>query len=208
MPRETRNDGVDLNDVEYRLWAYSRGELDTAGAADVRRRLEQDGALREELRLYAALDERLDALGRRPLEAIDYDEQRAAITALLERRLLLARPKPRRRRVLRIVYRSLAAAAVLAAGVSAALLMLGPEPTGPARPAEAVVVVELPRQDTPAGEVTVNFRRPAWHEVRLSEGEPPGGPDIPPGTVIVSVGLKRTVPADGFMGLPLPVEIR
>lgn len=208
MPREAGNDRLDPNDVEYRLWAYSRGELDAAGTAEVRRLLQQDGRLREELRRCAVLDERLEALGRKSLEGIDYDDQRAAITALLERRSLLAGRKPRRRPVLRIIYRALAAAAVVAAGVSAALLILGPEPTGPVGPAEGVVVVELPRQEAAAAEVTVEFRQPGWHEVRLSEDEPPGEKDIPSGTVIVSVGLKRTAPADGFMGFPLPVEIR
>ncbi len=100
------------DDSEYLLCEYLDGQLDREGEAELQDRLTEDPKLREQLRAYAVLKERLDVMGDAELRRIDYDAQRREIMKLVERRALLS-GVPRRRLILRAVLATFAAAAVL-----------------------------------------------------------------------------------------------
>lgn len=107
---------------EYLLSQHLDGQLDDRQAGELARRLAEDSQLRQALALYTALADHLRPADREAPAGIDYDSQRAAIMAAIERKALLE-GLPRRRLVFRPVFRALAAAAVLLVLASVGVLV-------------------------------------------------------------------------------------
>lgn len=209
----------DPSDVEFLLSEYVSGSLSARDARKLERRLREDAALREQLEQYVALEQELAGLSEEGPADVDYASQRTQIVRALERKALL--DVPRRVPVIRRLFVPLAAAATLVMAATVAYVVLRPgsglvapsvlvsvvPPVAPDREA-GTVMVEL-RGATPvvdAGVSTMRMRRMGWDEVRLTP--PPSGDGLesalPPGTVMVSAGMRREEPLDlpiAFAGL-------
>lgn len=117
--KPAENENMDLL-----LSRYLDGELSRRQQRKLEERLEQDAALREELRLLASLDGQLSAMAEEVPAGADLDWQRAEIISAVERKALLT--PVRRRLILRpAVWGSMAAAAVLAIAASAGIRYFG-----------------------------------------------------------------------------------
>jgi len=181
------NDRNDKTDPEFLLSRYLDGDLDAAERAELELRLKADAALKDELRLYTALNEQLEAADQADLGEIDFDAQRAEIIARLERKVLLEGP-PRRRSVVRLGRGVLAAAAVLLIAASVAVRIFWPS-APPAGSPEVTVRPVRPLQVAMAGAAMVSAG-----PVRPHAGEtmPPGAAPAT-GVVMVSVGSRSEI---------------
>jgi anti-sigma factor RsiW len=188
------NENERHQEPEARLCDYLDGHLPRSERRRLEKQLEDDEPLREELRKYAALDGLLGGLGRREVEGVDYDRQRAEIVAAAERRALLSQ-KPRRRVLaFRPLPVGLAAAASLLLVVGVAFLLLG-GPEGPANTepevqttASAVSVQVVPvsmAAASPRAVVEMRLAQPAGQTTPATRDARPA---VPSGTVVVSSG--------------------
>jgi len=180
----------DKADPEFLLSRYLDGDLDAAEQAELELRLREDASLREELRLYTALNERLEAADDAELGGIDYDAERAAIIGRLERKMLLEGP-PRRRLTVRLGGGVLVAAAVLLIVASVALRFFWPAPPQKTS-GEVSVSLVPPGRILPASPAMVSAG-----PVRPHEGETiRPGPALASGAVMVSVGSRGEISND------------
>ncbi len=180
-------------DIERELLRYLDGEISDHEAERLEGRIEADDRMRELLSQYSSLDRRLAGLRDRRMDEFDEELLRSDIVAALERKVLLEGPS-RRSRLLRprvIVPLAAAAAVVIAASVTITMLRTGPEAPRLRDPMVSASV--LPARG--AGESPVVESRTLQMEhmqVRLSTESEAGPPDVPAGTVYVSVGPRRT----------------
>ncbi|HUS48232.1 MAG TPA: hypothetical protein VM098_08935 [Phycisphaerae bacterium] len=198
------NDSRQDDNLEFELSEYLDGQLSTRRARQLRRRLDREPALREELRRYASLEEHLSAMGEQALGGADYSGQRAAVIERLERKALL---DARRRRpvVLRPVFWGpvAAAAAVVLAAATWLTLYTG---NGAGAPSQVDVVVLAAPQSGPSEAVMVLRRIDPEELVLAGPVRWPDGSAVPAGTVLVSTGPEQTDQLAG-MALPFPIEI-
>ena len=184
------------SDVDYLLSEYLDGQLEPARAAEIERCMADDPQLGRELQRYAALDKRLQPADEAALAGIDYAAQRADIIAAIERKVLLD-GQPRRRAVLRPIFRTLAAAAVLLIVASAAWLVQ--RPAGRAE----ISVALLGGPPVMAGQMELAVEMKRLEAASLAAMTPPAPPgEAPPGTVVVSIGSV----GQGTDG-PFPMEM-
>lgn len=185
------NETTPQDNLEFELSQYLDGQLSRGRARRLERRIEQDPALREQLRKYAALEGRLSALGKGTLAGADYDGQREEVVRLLERRRLLE-ARPRRPVFLRPVFLSFSgglAAVAAALMVGLWLWVFTKHPT--AAPVQTEVSVVMHRARAPRnGQAELTVRRLDPRDIHLPSAglpEPASLEDMPPGTVMVSV---------------------
>lgn len=206
------NETIRSRDDELLLCEYLDGHLSPREAAEVERRLTAEPELREQFRQYSNLQVHLEDLAREVPPGFDLEAQRGQIRTMLERKMLSAGPRSRRRRlaffraVPRVVQRALA--------VAAAVLLLATvgwwafRAEEPARPPVVEVNLAAPVRPAPAPEqLAVQMHRPEWWEIRLA-GEPAerrATEELPAGTVFVSVGGART-DAEDVLSTPYVVD--
>jgi anti-sigma factor RsiW len=208
------------DNLEFELSQYFDGELGGRRARRLERRLEQDPALQEELKTYAALDQQLSALAGKDLAGADYDWQRGEVVRMLERKRLLEtkrRPLLFFRPMFWTVGGGLAVAAALVVGIVMWMSSAGPS----AKPLIATVAPEvsvaLVMPGVPLGtagrsEATASLRKLDENDYKLmlpagdSEGtEIASRAKTPPGTVMVSFSPSR--PSKWRSGnFPFPAE--
>lgn len=181
------------DDLELQLCRYLDGQLPRRERLALEKRLDEDQALREELRRYAALDACLQEIAGGEVDGVDYDLQRAGIIAAVERKTLLAPPR-RRPVMLRPTFLVLTAAASILLVFSVAMLVLRPP-----RPVDGtpLVLVEIPPvAPRPSGpvDVSVEISAPELDEMPLAP-EPESLDAMPAGTIVVSVRSRTPRPA-------------
>ena len=192
MTEDTRDN------LEFLISQYVDGQLSARQARKFEQRLAADADLREQARLYGALEQGLRDLGAE-LPETDYSQQRAEIMGALERKLLLSAAP---RRVFRPVFGVLAAAAALAVAVSVAAWIFrgpGPGPGGsPNRGAEGPSVqVTLQAQPGKGGQaktVEVVFYSIEGQEIPPAPSYSIPEEGTPSGTILVSVGPDPEAP--------------
>ena len=185
------------HEMEFLIGQYVDGLLAPGQAADLRRKLEADPALREKLRLYKSLQGLLKADDRQVLSGIDYDGQREEIMAAIQRRALIG-GRPWRPVVLRPVFRLLAAAAAALLVASAGLLVYR---TGPwARPEASVALRNVAVSPAEAGEFEISMRRVDPGNLAMSLLTPAAPGALPSGTVVASAGREAVTPPNEAAG--------
>jgi len=199
------------DDIEFLLSRHIDGQLDPRRAGKLARLLADDADLREQLRLYRLVDDAVRQAGRPLPDDIDYDEQREDIIVAVERKVL-ADGLPHRRLVLRPAFGLLAAAALVLAAASAALLIYrsgpaappgsppgsSPAPGGPAVPQIEVAVVSLAPVAAGDRQLSVSLRRPDQPSPPVQVPPGPARP-LPAGTIIASVSAEQdTAGASGL----------
>lgn len=184
----------DKENPEYLLSQYIDGQLTRDQEENLSDRLATDEELRDQLRLYTSLNARLD-LDSDELDKIDYDGQRAAIVAAVERKILLE-GLPRRRRILRPVFGALAAAALVLLVVSAGVLMFRKQTVPVAGPVISVMMLPETSAADSAGTMSVQMRR--LDSAELVAMVEPARATIPSGTVVVLIGSPVERVASAF----------
>lgn len=206
------------DDIEFLLSRHIDGQLDPRRAGKLDRLLADDADLREQLRLYRLVDDAVRQAGRPLPDDIDYDEQREDIIVAVERKVL-ADGLPHHRLVLRPAFGLLAAAAMVLAAASVALLIYrsGPAPPGspfgspfgsspgsssgpggPAVPQIEVAVVSLAPVAASDRQLSVSLRRPDQPSPPVQVPPGPARP-LPAGTIIASVSAEQdTAGASGL----------
>jgi len=181
------------DDPELQLCEYLDGQLSHRHRRRIEKQLDQDEALRDQLRQYAALDGLFGQLADQDVDGFDFARQRAEIVAAAERKALLGRAS-RRPVYLRPVFAGLAAAASLLMLVGVVVLLNRPGAVPVQVPASAVSVRIVPAAMRAGGKpvVYMTMSPPAEQE---PQPEPTGVAKVfgPPGTVAVSAGTHGRV---------------
>lgn len=200
------------DDPEFLLSQYLDGQLDARDEARMKRRLEEDPRLQEELRAYSALEERLGSLAEEEIDGVDYDLQRQSIMAALERRALLE-GHGRGNLVLRPVFRVTAAAAALAIAIGAGLWIYSRQatPVAPAAPAQQVAMEVLPEQQIDVHQIAQMVVDAPRLDVDLLSASQPGHPEVlppiaPAGTIYVSYGRPDLSQEPTGIDFPIGLE--
>jgi anti-sigma factor RsiW len=193
------------DNLEFELSQYLDGELSGRRARRMERRLEEEPALREDLKKYAALGEQLDALARTDVPGMDYDWQRSEVVRMLERKRLLD-ARPRRTIFFRPVFWGAGGALAVAASVVVGIMAWMSSPAGPAKapglPAPEISVALVMPAAAAQSQVQAKLRKLDENDYRLAG--PPAeeqGMEIatrmkpPPGTVMVSVNSQHRAKA-------------
>ena len=191
------------DNLEFELSQYLDGQLSGRRARRLERRLDQEPALREELKKFAALDEQLSQLAQKDVAGLDYDWQRSEVVRMLERKRLLGARSTRTIFFRPVFWGTGGALAVAAAVVIGILAWMPPAgPTGNPTVATALtpeVSVALVRPAAPMqGTVQASPRRLDENDYRLP-GPPVEDPGMeiatrakaPPGTVMASFNQPR-----------------
>jgi len=180
------DESKDNLELEQMLSRLADGDLPADQAEKLRRQIDASGELRRLMGQYEALDEHLAAIGGEDLNGLDYDAQRGRIMAQLERKALLGELRPRRR-ILRPVFAVMSAAAVVLIAASVWFMINARPP----EPVEQMIVELVPVAPAPVGEVKVVLSpQPLdWDKLALATAEDAPAGNIPPGTVMVSVGM-------------------
>jgi len=150
---------IDPNNIEFKLSQLLDGDLSPDEQDRLLARLRDDEELSRTYAGYRRLDAMLEDLIVAPeLSQVDYDAQRADIIATLEKRSLLAKPRPR---VIPWVYRgALAAAAtvLLAIGATMVFKTAMPDPTPGPTPVGGVASAIVPPRMVGSIESSVAFQ--------------------------------------------------
>jgi anti-sigma factor RsiW len=181
------------DDREQQLCEYLDGRLSHRQRRRIEKELDQDDALRDQLRQYAALDGLFGQLADQDIEGFDFARQRSEIVAAAERKALLGR-RSYRPIYFRPVFAGLAAAASLVMLVGVAVLLNRPGTVPPTAPAPAVSVRIVPAAMN-AGAKSVVYMSMSPLAGQAPPREPAGVAKAfaPPGTVAVSAGTHRRI---------------
>ena len=181
------------DDPELQLCEYLDGQLSHRQRRLIEKQLDQDEALRDQLRQYAALDGLFGQLADQDVDGFDFARQRAEIVAAAERKALLGR-RSYRPIYLRPVFAGLAAAASLLMLVGVAVLLNRPGTVPATVPAPAVSVRIVPAAINAGGKPVVYMTMSPQAE-QEPQPEPRGVAKVfaPPGTVAVSAGTHGRV---------------
>lgn len=177
------NDKPRNDDAEFLLSELLDGRLGRRQSRAMQRRMEQDPNFAGEYRRYAALDEHLKALGAQ-MPDVDYEGQRQDIMAVLERRVLLARPQ-RWARIPRFAFWGMAAAA---AAVMVTVATFWPQRHSAAPSTELFQMAVIPASARPSGPAVIETAAIRNGPVKETWDEPGM---LPLGTVVVSVAADR-----------------
>ncbi|HUT00982.1 MAG TPA: hypothetical protein VM031_00900 [Phycisphaerae bacterium] len=182
----------DTHDVEYLLCRHLDGQLDRRERRALEQRLEADPGLREQLRLYGALDGLLAGLSTEAIDGIDYDLQRAEIITAVERKVLLSTER-RRRLVFRPRFLLTAAAAMLLMAVAVGVVVLWPGVGGAPTPIATMDISRVAPTPRPAGQISGTVHPEDLDDLPLDIA--PSRAAAPAGTIVVSFGAPHE--ADG-----------
>jgi anti-sigma factor RsiW len=201
------------DNLEFQLSQYLDGQLSKDEAAALEERLLAEPAAARLLEQYRRLDDQLHAMGEVGLDQAAQADQHRALMQSLERRALVggwhAEVASRRPLKARFIQAAMAVAALIlmAVVVWPTVSSLRDRPGSTASPqGPAVVHAEMVGPDKPQGPVHVSVERPPRTAgpmvvAYISPPPQPQLPQVPRGTVLVSVGL------DDDIDLPWPMMV-
>jgi len=178
-------------DLEFQISRYLDGQLSDRQAAELEKRIQSDPNLGRLMDRYAAIASHVSDMSLDESE-FNFAEQKAEIMRSVERKMLLG--GARRRIVLRPFVRIAAAAAVILIVSAVAFWMLQPAP----QPDETIEVALMRSEPLPTGEIVMDIELVllSWDEIDLASQDEAVSPELPAGTIVVSIGAANRPQTD------------